>query len=374
MAHNTAPLVAFPYSPLEEAPTFVEMKGGYGSLPTGPLVQQPPFFVDANHPTYQIVTPLVMPSRLTPDGSSIQTPDTVQVVYAVGGNTGTDGSGPLPLLNPTTPASTSQMTEEERLNTRRRCVRCHQYYSLGDKDLTCFYHPGQFVEPKSCMQGTMVGWTCCRYGDEFNFFVDHPMAKIKVLKADATDRNCRGCRVADTHLEDTAYTNIMSSFPFDSQGAIMQRAQEQAASTKTATPTSPTTPSLIPPPPTTTDEYIAHTVLPSDTLEGLAVRYSVTAGAIQRANRLPNRDIFHLKTLMIPRNGNGPVPPPRAPVLIEDPRIAQRKRFMLQFAVTQQEATYYLEMTEYNFDKAAEEFKADVKWEASNPKKNKNKF
>jgi len=356
------------YAPLAENPQFKEHTNYGAVLPVAPSTHGPPFFNIQEQPTPS------SSSSSSATAAAVSNPEGPPRQIVLAGSKAE-------------PSGAIILSEEEKRLMRRRCALCHKFYSNADTDLSCFYHPGVFVEPTSCLQGTMIGWTCCRYGDEFNFFVDHPMAKLKVLKHDATDKNCRGCKFAERHQEDTTYTSIMASFPFDAEGAqrdILQREQEerelakkkQAASAVESAPTLMEASPKSPKPEDNPDyPFWVHDVKPTDTLEGVAIRYGVTAGAIQRANRLATRDVYHLKNLLILKTLGSTVPPPvqAAAILGDDPKLAMRKRFCAINNTTMQEAAYYLDLTNYDFDAAVSEFKDDAQWEQNNPKGDKKK-
>ena len=67
----------------------------------------------------------------------------------------TDISGVSSIIAPSAPP-VNEETPEERAHAQRRCVRCHAFFTHTDADKTCFYHPGEFIEPTSVLQGTMV--------------------------------------------------------------------------------------------------------------------------------------------------------------------------------------------------------------------------
>jgi hypothetical protein len=90
--------------------------------------------------------------------------------------------------------------------------------------------------------------------------------------------------------------------------------------------------------------FIVHTVTPSDTLEGLALRYRVTPLEIRVANDLPTSNLATMRELRIP-TGRGPLRPP--PPKVES-REAVMRRFRVTHGLEEAEARYYLEAAEYN--------------------------
>ena len=117
-------------------------------------------------------------------------------------------------------------------------------------------------------------------------FVDHPMAKIKVLNEEATKKTCKGCKRADSHIEDPTYSSIVGAFPFDVVASMQPRDSSGFPVTEAAAAATPGAPASTPgeaasplravsPP----QEYFIHKVTSFDTLEGLAIRYGVPVRA-----------------------------------------------------------------------------------------------
>eukprot|EP01106_Pelomyxa_sp_JSP_P003310 TRINITY_DN1498_c0_g1_i8.p1 TRINITY_DN1498_c0_g1~~TRINITY_DN1498_c0_g1_i8.p1 ORF type:complete len:302 (-),score=77.12 TRINITY_DN1498_c0_g1_i8:146-1051(-) len=286
-----------------------------------------------------------------------------------GGGYGSMGTSPPPLSGDANPPAYFAAAIDARQVMQRRCARCKQYYTNSDADPTCWFHPGHFVEHKSVMQGASVGWSCCRFADD----------SARILRPEATNKHCKGCKKATNHVEDKSYSTIVASFPFDAELAAAQvrtavPPQDAYPTPATASPATTTTLATPAGPPQNiavvgTTPYIVHHVADADTLEGLAIRYNVSAGAIQRVNRLPTREVFHLKTLLVPLPSSVATPAsPSIQATAVDNTAALRKRFMVEFGCTNEEAKYHLEMTHYNYEAAAREYQSDKAWEEKHPK------
>jgi hypothetical protein len=103
---------------------------------------------------------------------------------------------------------------------------------------------------------------------------------------------------------------------------------------------------------------IKHAVARTDTLAGLALKYSTSVEAIKRANNMFSDSMSHLDFVMIPLKA-GAKPPPKQNEFKYDATV----RFIRATGCPQDEAKFYLEGHDYDVDKALAEYKADVRWE-----------
>jgi LysM repeat protein len=112
-----------------------------------------------------------------------------------------------------------------------------------------------------------------------------------------------------------------------------------------------------------TSSYFHHRIKPSDTLEGLCLRYHVTQRAVMKLNHLSTKKIQFLKELRIPlRSGQA------SPVMEEEEEAegnAERdliQNFAQEASVSLREAKYYLQLSRYDFQEALREWRADEEW------------
>lgn len=112
---------------------------------------------------------------------------------------------------------------------------------------------------------------------------------------------------------------------------------------------------------------VLHWVTSSDTLPGLALRYSVSVASIRTANNLfSGSGIFERGYLLIPvTNYTGPAISERSE---QDERKALVKRFQLSSkCVHPDEALAYMVKCDYDLDAALENYWSDARWERENP-------
>ena len=127
----------------------------------------------------------------------------------------------------------------------------------------------------------------------------------------------------------------------------------------------PTAPPLPPP----TPEFLEHTVVPSDTLIGICLRYKVSQAVLRRHNSFPGENFRLCETLRIPAaamamRGAAVQPQARTPeVLLQE--------FRNRTGLEAIEARLYLEETgkgptpaDWDLDAALAAWAADVQWES----------
>jgi len=122
----------------------------------------------------------------------------------------------------------------------------------------------------------------------------------------------------------------------------------------------------------TAKKFHAHKVHPSDTLDGLAVRYNTTVSQIRRYNRrivFDTLDNVFGDTIFIPRNGEvgiAPVDPK-----LEEERIKKEKMRAFLFKAGhdchESEAMFYLDENAFDLDKAWKQYQEDKEWEKVHP-------
>ena len=117
-----------------------------------------------------------------------------------------------------------------------------------------------------------------------------------------------------------------------------------------------------------TKTFVRHTVVTTDTIAGLALKYGVKAADIKRANNLIGDSIFERKHLDIPN-------PTRIPDSVELsgglPKCGKEEIAISRFAATARcdkaEAKYYLTDYDWDMDKAMAAFMADAEWAKAHP-------
>jgi len=253
---------------------------------------------------------------------------------------------------------TKPVTEEE-LYSRKKCERCVNYYTEAENG-PCFYHPGKFWEP-SIMKGTLVGWSCCRV-KQWDGTESFPIA---IMNEAAMNRNAKGCKEAEQHLEDVAYSEILVHFPFDrnalenqSQQPIeIQQQQQEPIQEETVDEASVQT--------IEGHRYYKHKVLTNETLVGISLKYSISMEELKRANKLFSREIYTRKFLLIPVSPNTPLPQNEP-----DSRLELLRTFKSKTKSSLEEAKFYLDSNDGNVEKALQEWEEDKRWEEVNGTKN----
>jgi LysM repeat protein len=249
---------------------------------------------------------------------------------------------------------------------QKKCKRCGQYYTNATNS-ACYYHPGRYNEPK-LMEGTMVGWSCCRSAGKMG----PKIFELSVLNEKALDKNAKGCTKEDLHEEDQQYTRLMRNFPLDTAAAKAASAQ---ISNDSSTPN--------PGPPQEDEEFIYHQVQKEDTLMGLSLKYNVSTVDIQRVNRLMgSHDICHLRTIKIPKRAlsphtKPPAPsptPPRNTTRDFDPYKGAIEELQRLVGCNKDEARFYVSQAAGDLQMALMDYKSDAAYAASNKMpKNSNK-
>lgn len=117
---------------------------------------------------------------------------------------------------------------------------------------------------------------------------------------------------------------------------------------------------------TTPGNYQTHVIQDSDTMAGLAIRYGTNVGEIRRLNHLASQNIHERSVIKVPINGapNTSTDPKQMTQSIEE---LMRKRLAVRFMKENtpcdyNEAVFYLEIADYNYEKAVMEFKEDSSW------------
>ncbi|KAL3914791.1 MAG: hypothetical protein SGARI_008336, partial [Bacillariaceae sp.] len=118
-----------------------------------------------------------------------------------------------------------------------------------------------------------------------------------------------------------------------------------------------------PEPPVLGKDYVVHTVLGTDTFQGLLLRYKIKAIELRRVNQFSGTNLSLAPChLIIPLNESRSL----AAIRLQD---TDSKEYKLQILLTEYpqltatERKAYLEMNEWNVDAALQEVQNDLKWE-----------
>jgi hypothetical protein len=103
--------------------------------------------------------------------------------------------------------------------------------------------------------------------------------------------------------------------------------------------------------------FLNHVVMPGDTLLGLTLRYKVSAAELRKANNFFGDHFRLCKILVIPRRSNCGVQKMTQEVMIQ--------YVTAQTSLHAAEARFYLEETDWDKEKAIEQFCKDCDWEES---------
>jgi len=114
--------------------------------------------------------------------------------------------------------------------------------------------------------------------------------------------------------------------------------------------------------------YITHVVIPTDTLQGLSLKYGVTISEIKSENRLMSSNLHEKHTIRIPERKKSVE---QEIDLAELEAMMQRRlvgRFKKMTSILEMsEALFYLEASEYDLESALKSFHEDSSWERSHP-------
>lgn len=114
-------------------------------------------------------------------------------------------------------------------------------------------------------------------------------------------------------------------------------------------------------------EYVEHVVLPTDTFQGICLTYKISSTRIRQVNMFSGSNLkLAPKKLIIPVQKN----------LVDVGKIRMQDENSKEFKIHAflaifptmgcSEAKFYLDVTDYNINKALDEARADIKWEKEN--------
>jgi hypothetical protein len=120
--------------------------------------------------------------------------------------------------------------------------------------------------------------------------------------------------------------------------------------------------------PTATGSFFVHRIRPSDTLQGLCLKYRVAQRAVMKLNHLSSTRIQFLTELRIPLRPDQITPPSPAEEETEtegEQSNAERdliQTFAQETGLTQQGAKCYLQASDFSYQEALQEWRADEEW------------
>jgi len=237
----------------------------------------------------------------------------------------------------------------------KRCVRCGQYYLEKDaQEQSCVHHSGTYktvltIHSYGVTQGQ---WSCCG----------------------AKDSRDVGCKTR-THMEDQLTTNILNRFNVqDEDDSLRVPESPQVVSNPTKQEESDDSVEER-------DTFVKvdgklhfrHPVALTDTLAGLAIKYSTKVTYLKQINKLfDDKQLYSKVHVLVPwlseKNPDGSEIINAA----QEQKISRDimlKKFIREHGVSTEEATYYLEEDEYNYEKAARQYKEDLQFEQQSEKK-----
>jgi len=252
--------------------------------------------------------------------------------------------------------SSSNSNNTNALYTQKKCGKCGKFYTEIENN----YNPApnnvdEIIEPPKPICFYHKSQTCC-----------------SVLLS-AGGQMCRveeqGCIAAIKHEEDRGYSAVIAKFPVHNPSVEVVKQAHHTWGKKSDTNSEGKrkgveSEKLV----DIDDDFVIHEVQLTDTLVGIAFYYKVKIEDIQKANNLDSHQIYHHKTLLIPKAGS-PVRPsiPETEDQIKARRNKQVKLFAQRTSSTLDEARYYMETCDFDLEEAIKEWEIDSEWAHNNP-------
>lgn len=112
--------------------------------------------------------------------------------------------------------------------------------------------------------------------------------------------------------------------------------------------------------------YFIHQIRPSDTLEGICLKYHKSQREVMKLNHLSTKKIQFLSELRIPLNvGEKPIIQQSEDDIIVEETVKQNdlcQKFSQDTGLSIKESKYYLQLYNYDFESAFNEWKAEEEW------------
>ena len=268
----------------------------------------------------------------------------------------------VPMSLPVLPVMPSQapLSEEEQLNGEipKTCSRCGALYARkDDTGEACRYHCGRFMDGQQ-----MTFWTCCK-----QLLRDSAgCVRTRHVASEQASADLKKF-IMMTNEHETRRTVTPSMLPLattDPEGNL-------DAFLYTGSPTTTNTKKkrVIRADNSPVNGVVIHTISPTDTLDGISIKYDISKAELIKANRgLSPSNFAAYRQLVIPAGEDTHVIitemlSPEEKRLLEEERL--RTKFIKQFKVSKEEASSYLASNGWDFEKAAADYSADVSFEAS---------
>eukprot|EP00306_Pavlova_sp_CCMP459_P011088 CAMPEP_0185193438 /NCGR_PEP_ID=MMETSP1140-20130426/25919_1 /TAXON_ID=298111 /ORGANISM="Pavlova sp., Strain CCMP459" /LENGTH=333 /DNA_ID=CAMNT_0027760263 /DNA_START=15 /DNA_END=1017 /DNA_ORIENTATION=- len=255
-----------------------------------------------------------------------------------------------------------------------RCKRCERMYD-EERPGECHYHPGRYVGAGH--HALLPHWTCCGHEHQYGgcrMMPEHlpcettrramqafqcPPESTGVAQSVATlsfDEDDPGAEDLVLEMPDGQTTVMAVAEPTLGAGRI---AEQVASETGESAPTPASVPvGRVPSTSEMTEER--YVVLPTDTFSGVALKHGMTVDALAELNGMTR------SRLSMPGQVLRVVRPVMSP---EDEEAHRRKllvnRFKRVHRCTEQEARYYLDTNDFDWDAAVKERKEEMEWEHS---------
>lgn len=249
---------------------------------------------------------------------------------------------PLPyVVIPTATVLQTSLTSEELINGEAPCTcrRCGALYKASENVEECLMHPGKLMDYNMARIST---WSCCHEPSQSRGCV-----KVFHAPQEQASEELKRFYMMTSAAESmrTVTPNLMPG------GAVLPVAPKRRIVRSDNEPK---------------DGHVIHTVIPTDTLDGISLKYDISKAEIIRANRgLSAASFPAYRTLLIPV-GDAEVVltdmlSPEERRKLEEERL--RTRFSRMHRVSAEEASAYLSSHDYDFDKATKDYLDDMAFE-----------
>jgi LysM repeat protein len=242
-----------------------------------------------------------------------------------------------------TPMPQQPLSEEEQLRGEipKTCGRCGSLYNRAeDTETACAHHPGTFRD------GKLAFWDCCKA----LFSSAPPCTRVPHREAE----------FASDQLRKYLYMTAQNEHKRTVNASMMPGAID--------TTLGPTKKRIVKADNMPKDGVVIHTILPTDTLEGVALKYDISKAELFKANRGLSASSFPAFRKIV-------VPVGDAEVLLETGLSAEQKKaleeerlrckFAKQFRVSSEEAAAYLSSHNYDYELASKDYAEDMAFESS---------
>jgi len=111
--------------------------------------------------------------------------------------------------------------------------------------------------------------------------------------------------------------------------------------------------------------FVEHVVMPDDTLQGICLRYDTTVRTLRQHNNFAGENFRVCPTLLIPLKKN------KTKIRFQDlnDESIKMQLFQNKTGLQREESRYYLSSTDWDIDRAIEEYRLDAEFERNNQHK-----